>query len=176
MHPRAAYLSRQDEIRIDRRQAGQGYRHVVSVADVRAFVGLLPDWDDVAVGLRSIVIDRGASFAIGWYSPGTVALCAWQSGLWGETTAGWIADNESLLGLLDVAVEKRDGSHFILWTERQARAFMLLDVLPHELGHHRDLMTTMDYEDALADEPYADEYAREVRDLVWPAYTRHFEL
>jgi hypothetical protein len=166
----------QDEIRIDRRDPGVGFRHVLTVAQLRTFIALLPDWDDVAVGLKAIVIDRGAAYAMGWYSPNVVALCAWESHLWSETTPGWLKQNESVLGLLDVRTAKRGGSPWLLWTEKQARAFMLLDVLPHELGHHRDLMTTRSRRDAARGEPYAEAYARDVREAVWPVYTRHFEL
>lgn len=41
-----------------------------------------------------------------------------------------------------VQVDEQDGRFGLLWTEAQARALMLLDVLPHELGHHYDSLTT----------------------------------
>jgi pentapeptide repeat protein len=39
---------------------GHGYRQPLTVADVRAFISLLPAWDEVAVGLDAIVLDSGA--------------------------------------------------------------------------------------------------------------------
>src|SRR5205823_3018589 len=41
----------QDEIRIDRRDPAWGHRHLITVAQLREFVALLPDWDEVAIGL-----------------------------------------------------------------------------------------------------------------------------
>src|SRR4051794_28962410 len=39
---------RQDEIRLNRRRPPQGARHFITVGQLRAFLGLLPDWDEVA--------------------------------------------------------------------------------------------------------------------------------
>jgi hypothetical protein len=52
---------------------------------------------------------------------------------------------------------------------------MLLGVLPHELGHHRDAMTTRSGR-AGRGEPFAERYAGDVLDRVWPIYTRHFAI
>jgi hypothetical protein len=80
-----------------------------------------------------------------------------------------------LLSLLDVQIDQQEGRLGLLWTEAQARAFMLLDVLPHELGHHRDRMTTRSGRLGRG-EPFAERYALDVLDRVWPIYTRHFEI
>jgi hypothetical protein len=170
------YARAQSEIRIDRRDPGIGHRHVLTIAQLRRFIALLPNWDEVAVGLKAIVIDEGSWYEMGWYTPGVVAVCAWETDLWGEASPHWIKDNQHLLDLLDVRMEKRNGRPWLLWTEEQARAYTLLDVLPHELGHHHDLMTTRSKRDAARGERYAIAYAREVLDQVWPTYTRHFEL
>jgi hypothetical protein len=179
VHDKGDYFSwRQSEIRLDRKDPGPGHRHVLTIAQVRAFLELLPDWDDIGVGLDAIVLDRGRSDAMGWYSEGVVALCAWpaHSGLWHESDREWLEDNRTVLDLLGVAAEEIEGRVGLLWTEAQARAFMLLDVLPHELGHHRDLMTTRSRRHAARGEQFAAAYAREVLDAVWPAYANHFNL
>src|SRR3954462_9687867 len=41
----------QDEIRLDRRRPPEGSRHLITIADLRRFIALLPDWNEVAVGL-----------------------------------------------------------------------------------------------------------------------------
>jgi hypothetical protein len=174
---RGDYFARsQDEIRLDRRHPGPGGRHVVTISQLRRFLALLPDWDDIAIGLDAIVLDEWRSDAMGWYDDGVVALCAWpaHSGFWHEADKPWIDANAPLLDRLEVQTDEIDGRFGLLWTEAQARAFMLLDVLPHELGHHRDLMTTRSRRDAARGEPYAVAYARDVLDAVWPAYVREF--
>lgn len=167
----------QSEIRLDRRAPGVGYRHVITVPQLRKFIGLLPSWDEVAVGLDAIVIDAGHDEAMGTYDDGVVFLHAWpaHSGFWFESDHDWNRENEVLLSLLDVKIDEQDGRVGLLWTEAQARAFMLLDVLPHELGHHHDRMTTRSKRLGRG-EPYAERYAREVLERVWPTYLRHFAI
>ena len=62
------------------------------------------------------------------------------------------------------------------WTENQARAFQLLHVLPHELGHHHDRMTNRSKLRIARGEPFAEDYAIRVMNGVFPFYTRRFDL
>jgi hypothetical protein len=167
----------QADIRLDRKRPGPGYRHVVTIPQLREFIALLPDWDKVAVGLDAIVLGEGRDEAMGWYENSIVVLCAWpaESGLWWEVDKPWLDDNRSTLSLLEVEVDECDGRFGLLWTEAQARAFMLLDVLPHELGHHYDALTTRSGRVGRG-EPFATEYAQRTLDAVWPAYRERFEI
>ena len=56
---------RQDEIRLDRRRPPWGTRHLITIAQLRMFIELLPDWDEVAIGLDAIVLDSDTDSA-GW--------------------------------------------------------------------------------------------------------------
>jgi hypothetical protein len=47
-----------------------GSPHLVTVEQLRAFMGLLPDWDEIAVGLDAIVLDRYDPEAFGWHHEG----------------------------------------------------------------------------------------------------------
>jgi hypothetical protein len=87
----------QAEIRLDRKRPGVGYRHVLTVPQLRKFIGELPDWDQIAVGLDAIVLGAGRDDAMGWYDPqGVVVLCAWpaHSGFWVESSVRWNEENE----------------------------------------------------------------------------------
>jgi hypothetical protein len=167
----------QSEIRLDRKRPGAGYRHVVTLRQLRDFLTLLPDWDEVARGLDAIVLDEGRDDAMGWYNDSVVALCAWpaESGLWWEVDTSWLDDNAATLELLEVEVDEIDGRVGLLWTEAQARAFMLLDVLPHELGHHYDSLTTRSGRVGRG-EPFATQYAQRTLETVWPAYCERFAI
>ena len=165
---------RQHEIRLDRRPAGKGFRHLVTIAQLREFVELLPDWEEIAIGLDAIVLEEGQD-AMGWHEHGVVVICAWEQELWWEDASrGFEADHRHVLDLIGVERETVGPRLRLRWTEAQARAFQLLHVLPHELGHHRDRMTTRSQWQAARGEPYAEAYAMKVLDAVWPAYARRF--
>src|SRR3954463_8455320 len=53
----------QDEIRLDRRRPPEGSRHLITIAELRRFLALLPHWDEVAVGLDAIVLDSATDCA-----------------------------------------------------------------------------------------------------------------
>ena len=59
------------------------------------------------------------------------------------------------------------------FTEEQARAFMLLHILMHELGHHFDHITQK-HIDASRGEVYAERFATSRFDQLFPAYIRIF--
>jgi hypothetical protein len=167
----------QREIRIDRRDPGRGFRHLITVAQLRAFVELLPDWGEVAVGLHAIVLDRGHNNLMGWHHSRVVAVCGWEHEIWWTDTApAFVDEHRSLLDLLEVQYEQRKGSFEVRWTEAQARAFQLLHILTHELGHHHDQMTTRTRHSPARGEEYAERYAHRVMEVVWPPYIQTFGL
>jgi hypothetical protein len=69
--------TRTHQVRIERVKAPPGFRHYVSPTDVTAFLGLLPDWHELAIGLQRVVLSADTS-CLGWHTPGTVAVCAWE--------------------------------------------------------------------------------------------------
>src|SRR5687768_15974947 len=89
----------QDEIRLDRRRPSEGSRHLITIAELRRFVELLPDWDDVAVGLDAIVLDSATDCA-GWCGPGVVAICAWPHDLWDWWPVKMVEEHRQILDLL----------------------------------------------------------------------------
>lgn len=169
---------RQDEIRLDRRDPGPGYRHLLTLNQLREFLNLLPVWDEVAIGLDAIVLDtRSDPEILGRHTEGVVAVCAWERELWSVGDLSFVSSAFELLKTLDVKGRVLPGDRYELrWTEAQARAFQLLDVLPHELGHHHDRITSRRQRTAGRGEPYAEWYAAQVRETVWPAYTTMFEV
>ena len=166
----------QDEVRLDRWDPGPGFRHVVTVAQLRAFIALLPDWDDLAVGLDAVVLDEGQD-SMGWHSEGVIGICAWEQALWWEDgDRDFVEDHRHVLDVLGVERRAHGDALEVCWTEEQARGFQLLHILPHELGHHHDRITTRSQRRVARGEPYAERYAHRVLDAVWPAYARRFGI
>src|SRR3954462_13679058 len=86
----------QTEIRLDRRRPPDGSRHLITIAELRRFLALLPDWDEVAVGLDAIVLDSATDCA-GWCGPGVVAICAWPHDLWDWWSAEMLGGHRQVL-------------------------------------------------------------------------------
>ncbi len=170
------YARPQREIQIERTDPGPGYRHVVTVAQLRRFIEILPDWEQLAIGLEAISIYRGNDSWLGLSNPGVVVITAWDRALWRARTS-WAEKYADLLGLLEVQIVRVPGSRGVelRWTEAQARGYLLLDVLVHELGHHHDRMTSRGNACGRG-EPYAEAYARRVQAEIWPEYVRRFEI
>ncbi len=172
------YARPQSEIQIERTDPGPGYRHVVTVAQLRQFLAILPDWEDLAIGLNVVSISFGNEQWLGLSEPGAVVITAWERDLWWWVSRARAERDAELLALLEVEsapVEKYPQFVELRWTEAQARAYMLLDVLVHELGHHHDRMTTRG-DRAPRGEPYAEAYARRVRTEIWPLYVLQFRI
>jgi hypothetical protein len=186
----------QDEIQLERRDPGYGHRHLVTINQLRAYLALLPDWDEIAVGLQAIILDTDDELdpCMGWYASGVVAVCAWEQDVWWEIIEeSFLEEHRDILQLLEVEerllsdaeVEEKlgpwsrsGGSRFfeVRWSEAQARAFQLLHILPHELGHHRDRISTRSKQRSSRGERYAETYSRLVLEQVWPHYAETFAL
>ena len=127
----------------ERCRPGPGYRHLVRKADLDRFIALLPDWDELAVGLRWVVLDAGWYEVCGWHRDGVVGLCAWERDLWVDYLPVFVQDHRWLLDRLGVeTVPEHETCVIVRWTETTAKAYQLLHVFLHELGHHHDRMTT----------------------------------
>ena len=164
-----------DELRFDRQAPGRGYQHLLGRRDVERFLGLLPDWDELSIGLQAVLLVPGEPRVEGYSYPGVVAVCAWPQELWNIVHGQHADDHEDLLRALDVAREPIPGDRVrLLWTRPQARAYQLLHVLLHELGHHHDRMTTRSRRESARGEPYAEAYADRYAEQVWDSYAQAF--
>lgn len=171
------YTTARDGPVVQRLKPGLGYRHVLRQQDVAVFLRLLPDWGQLAEGLNAIVLAPGSWNCDGWYRPGVVALCAWERGLWRELTPDGYEQHRGLFERLEIPCEATaDGYYLCKFTEPAVRAYQLLHVLLHELGHHHDRMTTRSRAEASRGEGYAEGYAWEYEQRVWDRYLDAFGL
>ena len=114
---------------------------------------------------------------MGWHEPGVVHVCAWEAELWWPDTDPDVVDeHREVFDLLGVVVEAHGRRLVTRWIEGQARAFQLVHVLVHELGHHHDRMTTRSQRRAARGEPFAEEYARRYEARIWNDYLERFGL
>jgi len=161
---------------LDREDPGRGFRHLLRAPDVLRFIELLPEWDELAVGLNAVVLARGEPHLDGWHEPGVIGLCAWERDLWRYVEPRYYADHGALWERLGVPTRKAGGGLYELqFTEGTGRAYQLLHIFLHELGHHHDRMTTRSRRVSRG-ESYAEAYAHEHADTVWERYLAAFGL
>jgi hypothetical protein len=160
---------------IDRQRPGDGYRHLLSKADIQKFIDILPDWAELSVGRKAIILAE-RSDCYGWHSTGVIGICAWDRELWQEYNTKFYLEHVGVFERLGVeSVDLEDDYWECRFTEDQAKAFQLLHILLHELGHHHDRMTTKSKRTSRG-EPYAEEYALKYMDVIWAEYVKRFPL
>jgi hypothetical protein len=161
-------------VAFERRRPGAGYRHLLRKVDLERFIALLPDWDELAVGLRQVVLDAPYDDYQGWHSSGVVALCAWERELWVDYPRDFVQEHQGIFDRLGIETRPNPTGALVCWTEPTAKAYQLLHVFLHELGHHHDRMTTRSRNATARGERYAEAYANRYADQIWDAYEAEF--
>ncbi|MGV3661606.1 MAG: hypothetical protein ACO1TE_15570 [Prosthecobacter sp.] len=164
---------------LDRRPPGHGFRHVVSKRDVQRFVELIPEWHRLSERLERIVL-AAHDDCDGWHQfywreeTGAIYLCAWREDLWIELTSSYFDAHAHIFKRLGVSCDPpKDGAVMCRFTEEQARAYVLLHVFMHELGHHHD-QVNQKHRSSTKGEVYAENFANSRFDQLWPEYVRVF--
>lgn len=170
------YNTPQDVPAIDRQRPGAGFRHVLKKRDLIDFVSIVPEWEQLSKGLDVIILAPGEYDRDGWYNPGVVAICAWERELRRVAVPSYYLEHRDIFDRLGVSCAKHGGQYVCQFTESTARAFQLLHIFLHELGHHHDRMTTRSKKDASRGESYAESYARRYESLIWQRYQKVVDL
>ena len=166
---------------IVREKPGEFGKHFLRIEDIKNFISILPDWEELSVGLKAVVLAEAEDDCYGWHTPGIVAVCAWTEGLVAEWSERFIKNSESVLSHIDVNISdvRKDGSGWryreVRLTPNAIKAFLLMDVLLHELGHHHDRMTTRSKSIPARGESYAEQYAVAHSEQLWDAYWNLFD-
>ena len=162
---------------LERHKPGFGYRHVLKLNEVAEFIRMLPDWSELSQGLNAVVLAPGEWNVAGWHVPGVVAVCAWERELWREVNGRFYAEHRELFARLEVPCEPtQDGCFLCRFTEASIRAYQLLHILLHELGHHHDRMTTRAKKKSCRGEDFAERYALDYEQVIWDRYLQEFGL
>ena len=165
--------SDQSTVTIRRERPGRGYRHVVRRKDLRRFLTLVDDWAALSGGLRGILLTHDDD-VYGWYCHGVIALCAWSRDFTVIWDSDFYQDHRNTLSRLAVPVTQIADGVQCEFTDWSAQAFMLLHIFMHELGHHRDRMTTKSTRASARGENYAEGYAVAGEAQLWARYCREF--
>jgi len=171
------FIAEQPELVIDRKRPGEGFRHLLSHADIRRFISIVPDWEKHSQGLNGIVLATGRRGYFGCYDPGVISVGAWVDEMVIYLPDQYYEHDVAFFDCFSVPrVPDRNGWWQLDFTEETARAFLLLSVFLHELGHHNDYMNTRRRENANRGEPHANEFALELGLKLWPSYQKAFRI
>ncbi len=167
---------------LDRESPRKGFRHVITKRDLGEFTDLIPDWAELSVGLERIVLGGGDphEHLDGLYEhfhreqTGAIVIHAWQGDLWARFENSYYAAHREVLGLLQVKATQERDSWLCFFTKAQARAFLLLHVFMHELGHHHDRMKYKQQDSCRGGEVYAENFANSRLSEMLPRYVARF--
>ncbi|MBN2089849.1 hypothetical protein JW964_09550 [candidate division KSB1 bacterium] len=170
------YNTRQPYPVFDKERPGSGYTHLIKRKDLYDFIDLIPEWDELAKGLDAVVLAAGDDEALGWHIPGVVGICAWDEKIeWIAVPSDYYEEHKSIFEKLKVECHRTGDDWDILFTENSAKAFQLIHVFLHELGHHHDRMTTKSKRRTGRGEKYAEAYAIKYEDVIIKRYFDKFK-
>ncbi len=159
--------------------AGRGYTHVVSPRQLEKFIEIIPDWTMLSKNLETIELASGYHDAFGYQAmyrrrkTGIIALCAWPKELWSPLWLSFFRQHRPIFDALGVEYQVGLTGAKCRFTIAQARAFSLLHVFMHELGHHRDTMRRRG-PNLPNVEPVAEDFANRYFDTLLPIYWERF--
>lgn len=163
---------------IDKEDPGPGYKHFLTKKDVLDFIEIIPNWEELSSGLNGILLARGHPTADGRHNTrhGVIEICAWDRGKWIEVFPDSYEEHKELLARLGVDCEKTNKYYICKFDEKSIRAFQLLHVFLHELGHHHDKMTTKKKRNCGRGEHYAEQYALKNESIIWDMYFEKYGI
>jgi hypothetical protein len=163
---------------IHRYSPRKGFRHLVTKQDVLDFIELIPDHDQHLRGVREIRLSEGDDRADGYYQgfgrerSGVIQIEAWRKELFIDISETYFDAHRSIFDRVGLVFERQKPGWVTCWfDERKAKAFILVHVFIHELGHHLDFVARRDISSG---EPFAEEFANRLENQVWPAYVKRF--
>ena len=166
---------------VDRVPAGKGFVHVMKKKDIHDFTDIIPNWQNVCDGIESIVLDQGDDYVDGLYrhysyeGTGIIWLSAWSEQLWVDFSEEYFEEHKWHFDKLGINYNKnKKGDWSCHFTKSQAKAFMLLHIFLHELGHHIDKMRSKNQSIMRGGEEFAEKYANDMFEKVYPDYVVKF--
>jgi hypothetical protein len=162
---------------VDRETPKKGYRHLVTKRDIFDFIELLPDWRDLVDGLERIKLSAGDDEVDAFYQhfdregTGAIDLAAWDNELIHEIPTDYFDEHRGIFQKIELKYERRRDGVVCWFDEAKARAFILVHIFLHELGHHLDKKRGGRVSSG---ESYAEDFANRMEDVVWPLYVKKF--
>lgn len=164
---------------IDRKSPGRGFQHVVTKAELQAFLDIIPEWDRYSERLERIVLAapndsyEGMCEFFHREESGAIHLHAWAEDLWVEMGPSYFQEHRHIFDRLGVRYDIGSQTTCCYFSKAQARAYTLLHVFLHELGHHFDYIHQK-HRGSSKGEDYAEQFANSRFEMMLPRYEQIF--
>ena len=166
--------TRQNILQIDIENPGKGYKNFLKKRDIIQFLEILPHWEEIESEFDAVLLAPGGD-SDGWYLDGVVAICAWEKNMTSSLNTNYFNNHKELFDRLGVKYEIRKNYVICHFTEDQIKAYQLLHILLHEIGHHHDRINTKSKRGPSNGEPYAESYAFKYEKIIWNKYFDTFD-
>ena len=166
--------TRQKFLQIDIENPGKGYKHFLKKRDIIQFLAILPHWEEIESEFDAILLAQGGD-SDGWYVDGVVGICAWDKNMTSSLNTNYFNDHKELFDRLGVKYEIKKNGVICHFTEDQIKAYQLLHILLHEIGHHHDRINTKSKRRPPNGETYAESYAFKYEKVIWNKYFDTFD-
>ena len=167
--------TRQDELQVDIKKPGKGYKHFLKKRDIIKFLQLLPNWEELNVELDAVILAEGGGHD-GWYRDGVIAICAWEKEKTISASREYFDEHRELFDRLNIQYEIKSKSVICHFTQEQIVAYQLLHIFLHELGHHHDRISTKSKSVIARGENYAETYALKYEKMIWKRFFEEFKM
>lgn len=173
---KAAKFSSDPDILIRRDSPGKGFHHFLNRIIIYKFLEMLPEYPLILKGVEYILLAKGEYGCDGWYDGRVIAINAWEKDQWRYVPSDYYEDHRMILVRLGVETVKQGLFYLCKFNPVTIRAFQLLHVFLHEMGHHYDKMTTRSQKNVSRGEHFAENYAYRNEDLIWRKYAENFTI
>lgn len=164
----------QDDIQIDVENPGKGYKHFLKKRDIKQFLEILPNREEIDIMFDAVLLASGDYYTDGWYQNGVIAICACEKDLTMEYDLSYFNAHKSTFDKLGVKYTVKKDIVICDFTENQIKAYQLLHILLHEIGHHHDRVNTKSKRRCARGENYAESYAFKYEEMIWNKYFEYF--
>jgi hypothetical protein len=167
----------QKDIQIDQQKPGKGYKHFLKKRDIIRFLALIPNWEELSEDLHAIVLEQGGANYDGIYNnDGVICISAWEKEQDIFVNKEYFKEHQALFERLGIQSKEEENGFFCEFTIEQIKAYQLLHILLHELGHHYDRIKTKSKFKSSRGEQYAEDFAYINEKEMWEKYQEEFNV
>jgi hypothetical protein len=167
----------QKDVQIHVEKPGKGFKHFLNKRDVIKFILIIPEWDVLSKDLDAVVLSPGGGGVDGYYNnDGVIEICAWEKEQDILLNSKYFIEHKELFERLKIKSEQRGKMYFCEFSKDQIKAFQLLHILLHELGHHIDRITTRSKNQSSRGEDFAETFAFAAEEEMFNTYQEAFKI